>query len=471
MGNQQKDILYLRRNSEMYRRLYFTGIFAYVVMLVLSLLFYKERSILLDSSFDLFYLLKDGGFDINVVRFSGVLSKVAPVLAIRAGLPLNEVLLCYSFGYAAYYFLCYFICGTILKKYDFALVILLCNILFVAETFYYIPSELPQGIAFALVVFAFVGGRNINSALGWVALTVLCIVCAFFHPLLLFVIAYTFVFFLLQKDRYFDVKQLSAITILFFVFVALKTVFIKAPYEQHAMGGLKNFVTQFPNYFTLYSDKLFLYNCITKYYWIPIFAVTIITLYRTNREWRKLAFFVLSVAGYLFLVNVCYPTKATPTFYIENLYLPIGVFLALPLVFDVLPFLEKKRLAFPVFVLILLTGCVRLYATHSVFTERLNLERDVIAKYNNKKVVIGSENVDADLLQMLWGTPYEFLLLGESENNKAASIIIDDKPRLREPACYITNALVVNWNVFPYCDLPTKYFHFTDTTSGYVIVP
>lgn len=66
----------------------------------------------------------------------------------------------YSIGFMAYYLICYFICGSLLKQYDFALIILLLNLLFVTETFFYTPSELPQGIALLMVTFAFVRNKQ-----------------------------------------------------------------------------------------------------------------------------------------------------------------------------------------------------------------------------------------------------------------------------------------------------------------------
>ena len=74
------------------------------------------------------------------------------------------------------------------------------------------------------------------------------------------------------------------------------------------------------------------------------------------------------------------------------------------------------------------------------------------------------------IVLMAWGTPYEFWLLSTTEQGTTASIIIDDKPELRPWAALLRKSLVVNWGIFPYSELNPKYFHFTDTTTGYEII-
>ena len=74
-----------------------------------------------------------------------------------------------------------------------------------------------------------------------------------------------------------------------------------------------------------------------------------------------------------------------------------------------------------------------------------------------------------ETLQMMWGTAYEFLLLSESERGHPASIIIDEDPGRMPWPVSENKSLLVNWDTFPYKDIDPAYFHFTDTTSGYVI--
>ena len=115
-------------NGVMYKRLYFIGIGAYAIMLFFSILFYKERIIFLDTAFTLFHIIKDNHFYIGFYRFGDAFNQIPPFLAIKSGLSLKIAMIAYSAGFVVYYFICYFICGC-LKRYDFALIVLLLNML------------------------------------------------------------------------------------------------------------------------------------------------------------------------------------------------------------------------------------------------------------------------------------------------------------------------------------------------------
>jgi hypothetical protein len=456
----------------MYRRLYLIGIGVYIVLLVFSIVFYKERIIILDTAFSVVHIIKDHSFFIPIYRFGDVLIQIFPFLALKAGLSLDHMMICYSAGVVLYYLVCYVVCGSILKRYDFALLVLLLNLLFATDTFYWMPSELPQGIALFAVILSLVGHEEMNtiSRVKMGLLFIGLVTVAFYHLLLVFVIIFSIGYVATRKELFRDKKLLALIAFFFFATILLKAFFFRTPYEQHSMSGLKNFITLFPDYVTLYSNKKFFGYCLTKYYWIPLLFAGTTILYAANRQWQKMVWLICFFMGYLMLINISYPSKETPVFYIENLYLPLSIFLALPFVFDILPVLEKKKMASAVFVLIVLTGIVRIYFAHAKYTSRLDYERAYLDKYKEQKVIVKANEKDKDVLQMLWGTPCEMLLLSEIERHMPASIIIDDTPQYRYWAPYTKNALIVNWAVYPYSKLDPKYFHFTDTASGYAII-
>lgn len=450
-----------------------TGIVAYVVLFVFSLVFYKERTVFLDMAFNVFHIIKGQGFAIQIYRFGDIINQILPLLACKAGLPLNLILELYSSSFILYYFTGYFICGSVLKRYDFALLILLFNILFVADSFYWMVSQLPQAVIMLLVLFALISQKELKmvTPLTWGIILLILITVIFYHPLIVFVILFSIVFFILSKNSFFDRKLLYCITLIYFVGLLIKMFLFKTPYEVHSMSGMKNFISLFPNYFTTYSNKRFLLNCLELYYWVIICTVGIVIFYFKNSDFRKLCFFIISFTGYLFLVNISYPTPITPNFYIENLYLPLGIFLGLPVIFDMLPVLDKKKLAMPLLVLILITGCARIYFTHNTYTARLDWQRAYLKQNGDKKIIASSKKANAGILMMLWGTPYEFWLLSTLEQGKSASIIIDDRPGDRVWARGVTNKFLVNWDIFTYKELPAKYFRFEDTTTGYIVEP
>jgi len=450
----------------MYKRIYFIGLLAYIFLLVLSIMFYKERIIFVDGAFAVFQIARTGSLSVGLFRFGAASVQILPVLACNMGLSLGTIIKSFSISYIFYYLACYLICGSLLKEHRFAIVILLINILFAADTFYTPTSEVPMGLVLLMVVYALIWDRAINTItpLRWGVILFTLMLVAFFHPLMLFALGFSLCFFILSNMQGKDNKVLYRIAVSFAIMLICKFIFFRTAYERHSLSGLKNVFRLFPDYFDTYSNLNFLKNCVSEYYWIPIIFVSLIVLY------KKLALLIVAVFGYLILVNVMYPSVETPLFYIENLYLPLGLFLGLPFVFDLLPVIVKYKLGIPVMLLIVLTGCVRIYNAHTLYTNRLVLERKYLDEYGDKKVIIRAKKSDQDQLLMLWGTPYEFLLLSEVERNRPASIIIDEDPAHRPWIVEQKKFLVVNYNIYPYDQLDPRYFQFTDTTSGYTII-
>jgi hypothetical protein len=455
----------------MYKKLYYTGILAYIAMLLFSILFYKERILFLDTAFTVFTIIKDSSFSIQVYRFGDVLTQWLPVLARRAWLPVGAVAMSYSVGFMVYYFACYLVCGSVLKQYAFALVLLLLNILFVSDTFYWITSQLPQSMALLVVVLAWLRSRENRLTPSVIILATMSIItAAFFHPLLLFVMVYAVLFFALHGGIFKHKKLLFQVALVYLAAIIIKALAFRTPYEQHSMSGLKNLLTLFPHYLDISANKRFLHNCLTKYYWLPILFVVIVVHYSRSGQWRALALFGCSFIGYLALINISYPFNTTPDFYIESLYLPLGVFIALPLIFDVLPHPRTQRFALPLLGLIVLSGCMRLYMLRPLYAARLAYERALLDTWGTQKVIVNATAADTAALLMTWGAPYELLLLSQIERHIPASIIIDENPDQRIFSAVNKNALVVNYNIIPYAALSPRYFKFTDTTHPYAII-
>jgi hypothetical protein len=202
-----------------------------------------------------------------------------------------------------------------------------------------------------------------------------------------------------------------------------------------------------------------------------ITCISIIILQLKNKKWKSLLFFIAFFGAYLLIVNVSYPDQTTPTAYIEGLYVPLAYILGLHVVFELLPAIKSYKLVVFFFIAVLCSWCLRVYLVKPVYSARLSWERNFLLHCGDKKIIIDAKKINAGILQMLWGSPYELCLLSSLENGKTASIIIDDKPLDREFATAVRKSFIVNWNVYDYDKLPLQYFNFTDTVNGYLVDP
>ncbi|PZF72345.1 hypothetical protein [Taibaiella soli] len=452
----------------MIKKLYYFFCAFYLVVILLAIAFYKERCIFIDIAFHLFNIVKDGAFAIQNFRFGAALTQIYPLLLTKMKMPLDTIMMGYSIGFGIYYFLCYLACGFLFKNYKMGLVLLLSQLLFASHTFYWMQSELPQAISLCMVFFASLNGPvDKTKPLFQVWIFTCILVLAFFHPLLLFVFSFLIFFFLLQSNESLEQrKSLIAAGIFYLVILVIKKCFFGTAYDQHAMGNAAHSFKNIRHFFSIYATQFFLQNCIKIYYWIPVISIWIAVTYISQKKWKQLALFTGYMVGLLVLVNVSYPDNGTNAYYIENMYLPLGVFMAVPLLYDVLPTITPKYAAI-LLTAICITGTARIFATHTIYTARLNMERKILHQYQNEKTLMAAANVPADTMLTTWGTAFEFWLLSTTETNKTASIIIKESPdqlfwALGQPQTFFTN-----WELYKYDTLPKRYFKFEDTVAGY----
>ena len=446
------------------------GTALYAAYFFLALYFFRERTMFTDIAHHLFHIVKDSNFAIQNFRFGAAMTQVFPLAARKLDLNLQQIATIYSVCFIIYHFSCFFLAAAVFRNTKMALGILLCSTLIATGTFYWTQSELPQGISFTLLYFAFLSRvRSDGNALAIAAMFLSVFTIAFFHPLNLFVFVFISAFLLLSRPATYDRKLLWSGLFFFLALFAVKKVLFHTDYDDGAMGGVKRLVTTFPHYFGIYSNKRFLRNCLTLYYWLPSGFIAVCWLYARSRQWPKLLLFCGTFLGYLLLVNVSYPDAGTQDYYIENLYLVLCVFLAVPLVFDVFPLL-KPSLRGAVISLILITAVTRIYSSHDVFTDRLRYLRSLTKKYGHGKFIIAENRVDKSKLRMTWASAYETWLLSTIENGRTSSILITDNVPSIQWAAEKKDHFVTMWVIFQYSSLPRRYFPLDDQSSSYLVV-
>lgn len=237
------------------KRYYYLGLIAYSILLIFAILFYKERTIFTDISYHLFFILKDSSLCIQNYRFGAAVTQVFPLVAGKLNIPLLGVVVIYSIGFALYYFCCYLVCGLVFKNYRMGLVLLLFSTLFVSETFYWMQSELPQGLAFMIVVFGFLTSES-RYKKNFIAIILVCaalVTVAFFHPLLVFAFLYLCLFFSLSRET--RIRGLIFYFVVYALTIAVKNIYFATAYDTSAMSKVYGLADRLPQFWHLYSNK------------------------------------------------------------------------------------------------------------------------------------------------------------------------------------------------------------------------
>lgn len=444
------------------------GVLTYIALGLLAAIFFEERTIFLDMSFHLFYILKDGDFAIQNFRFGAVGTQLFPLVGQSIGLSLINIMKLYSLGFVIYYFACFIACIYFDRSGKYALISLLSSVLLVGDTFYWIQSELPQAIALMWVFFAY-SEAEVDSALRRMTIyyplrIALLFTLAFFHPLLIF--PFIFVTGFLFYTSHFRNYSILSSGVMFLFFYAIKFVLFRTPYDTTSMGSLSNLITLFPNYLAIDSMRNFIQYIIEDYHLFIVVLFMVLGAYIRQRKYCKAAFVLVAFLGYLFLINVSYPTGTQP-FYMENLYLPLQVFVLLPFVFDVLPrFRPAPALALMVVVICLKIGMI--YQAAQPYTERLNTLRDIskdIMELDGQKVLITELPFPESKIMMTWAIPYEFWLLSSYKEERTQSVLFTPRLDNYKWALEKPDVFITQWGVFNHNELPDQYFFLSDSSK------
>jgi len=460
--------------------IFIIGCLTYLILLGLAYVFYQERTLFADLAFHLFHILREGTYAIQNERFGAFFTQSVPLLGSWWGISLKPIVIAYSLVFVVYYFTIFLINWKVLGNHRMGLCMLLLSTLMVSDTFYWIQSEYPQGLAFMLLFFALISkSTNLKkfSIIEYLLLPPLIITVAYFHPLIFIPFTFICLFFYLSKEVA-NTKLLIGSFAFFVLVLLLKNTLLKthSEYEAKSMAGIMNFIKLFPNYFLINKNYTFGQSLLTDFYFLPIGLGLISFQYIKQKHWLKMGLVWSFFLGYLLLINVSFSPSNFIAYYMENLYLPLALMVSVPLVYDWLP--KRTAVQQALFVgAICVAAVIRIGWNHTIYTERLVWQKDFLAKTEarpNKKLIVPSYAVPKEkLLLTLWSSPYEFWLLSSLDTADSRSIVIHPNPmeRFSYELDNLPDAFYTYWGNFSYQDLDKRYFHFEDTSLYEIYYP
>ena len=343
------------------------------------------------------------------------------------------------------------------------LVMVLSPMLFTTGTFFWITSEMTQGIMLCALFFAI---QNVSkSPIKWHLLLLPIIVFSHLWAMMAFCFWVVFLFLHKVLKR----RQAVMLLIICLTLVLLKTIFFQEPYDWSSLGGIKNFISLFPNYFTTHAFTAFIHLLPTQYYWVVILLFVNIRHYILSRNYLKLSLMLFAFSVSLLLVNVCFPSNSTPGYYLENLYQPIAVFLFVPFVFDVI-ITWSENLKRAIILLVIISAFIRIMTAYPIYHERLSFLEKTYKEVGNAKAIIPNNSYWKSKLYDTWSSPFEFWMIASFECQKTPSIIITDSIGKMQHEGIHAKVFLLTWNGTPYADYPKKYFQFEDTISVYQLM-
>ena len=440
----------------------------YAVMLVMAWHFTLLRTVFADASFVLFHIVKDAAFAVQAYRFASMATQFFAWLPVRLDLPLEAVLRSYSLGIVLFNFAAFAVCAFALRSFRFALVIALLNVLFITHLFFWIQTELPQGLVWLVIGFALVEQRDRLGLAAWPLAAFVFATAAFAHYLVLVPFVFIVGYLLLRRDPCFNPRLLAAASSTFVAVFLVKLLFFPVLYDSESIGALKAFVEWFPNYFNLKSNFNFFRECIWHYQWLVIAWLAANAFFIKRRVWLMLVWFNASAPGYLLLINVTY-FYGQLSFHAESMYTPLALIVGVPVVFELLPLL-RRRFAIGLVAVLGVSFFVRVFSVAPQYERHRDWMVSFLESHRERKLVIPERLVPMDTLMLAWGSPYEWWMLSTLRYNETASLIIHHDPALIETQMQSSDVFITQYfGIYHHGELPKRYFNFTNRTDVYTL--
>ena len=449
------------------------------VLLVFSVVFYKERMLFLDGPHNLFLIINDGHFHIEEHRYGSFITQVLPVLGYRLHLPLQWVMMLYSASFNLFFLAVVLLLVFRFREYNLAILFGLYLTLFASATFYWPNNEVHQGTAWLLLVYAinfFVARKQITSIIAVPLFLVSFYLAIFTHPLIVSEALFLWFFFLIGKINWPFTRQQTVIyTLVLFGLVIYKLyVGMHSGYDSTKMEQVTGFrVSLLRDIINSRQLQFFLHSCLTNYWLFSVLFISGLIALVIRRKYLLALITLLSAAGYLLLVCITFRDEHSNVFYIESEYMPMTVICCASFVYFILPTIRKKTGIMLLFILFIVRTSYILHAAPTFINRVEVLERinEQMKVKNIAKAIITNlpRNFDSMLL-MNWGAPVESIFLSKTKGeNPQRTFIFLNPDEIRSFNTSSKDTLLGCWEKRPFGRLNPFYFQL-DTTSSYMVI-
>lgn len=459
------------------------GLLAMLVLLVLAWHFYLERVAYYDLAFHLFTFLRRQELFIQNRRFVAAITQLPPILAVRAGWPIDRIMRLYSVAFVLYYLATYLLIARWLKNEQVALAMAMLFLLLVSSTFYWAQSELPQSLAALLLFYAGVARQApLQLRVSTLALAALVPVFIFGHPLVVVPFLFLWVYDWLLNRRWREWAYYGLLALGLLAYAYRSSLIPPGSYEANSNTFIPNLFRFFPHYLQLAGFAEFWHLCRNNFVALPILLGLLTIYYLAQRSWLALLRLVAVwgfVGGYALIVNVSFPDYGWPP-YMENIYSPLAIFVSIPFALELLPALERRlgrRGSWLATALVALTLGIRLinvyraHEPHTAYQQWLGRLLLYTQQFPEHRFLLDAGNGDPMHLRAgfpWWASTYETMLLSTrpSPDSAQALFITNELPRFVE-AGKTPGMFLSAFDIFPSKDLPPAYLRLANAGATY----
>ncbi len=455
-----------------------SGILGYAffaAFFVITWIYYKERMIPFDGAFQCFKLIDAQWFNIEAGRFGVIVTQILPLLALKVGVSLENILRVYSISFVAVQFIIFLILYYRLQDYRAVLALLLSLCLAYRYQFYYSVSEIHQTIAPLVLVFALLNSPLVSSSSNkdrwtFVALFVgVCLWLSNIHILSLVLLTFIVVYAVINKKELLSIPYFWASLVGGYSFYAYKILTVEeGSYQASKMISADKIKTTITNLAEIPAFQFFKEEFFRSYYILVFAAFLLAAIYVYKKNWLPIVYVLLSCVGFLILIISYNIVHDSPIVY-QNYYACFGLLIAVPLAMELVK-LFKVKIVFAIVALLLLFSTIKIIKCSLMYEMRMEyftrIEQNV-KDMPERKFMIHSSNINWNMIWTEWDMGFETMMHSAiASPDSAISFTIANKYSDYDSMMYKPNTLIgvlfsPYW--FTSDNLPQRYFPLQNT--------
>jgi hypothetical protein len=400
-----------------------SGHIVFLLLLLLSIIFYKERILFFDDVLYLFRIVHFEKMCLAIGRYGAFITQIPVLMALQAGLPLKLLMLIYSVTFILLYYSVYIICIHGFRNKAAGLGIVFILVLCMKQTFYHTMHESHQALVYSVLFYASINHnfRKKYLFVKYATGALLIILCFITYPTVLILLLFLVGYYIIEhsawneKGNYF----MMAFLILLALFKITHTG--QSSYEGQFLSGLISTKSGIRDIGNFYSTGFFIKRIGSIYFWMTILFCISVVLQISKRKYFSAAYTVISAFGYLGLVLLTFRNGDSDVM-MERGFLPLTVFVSIPFLIELFSIKSRSILITGVLLVIIIqfAGLRRIDLEGYKFRTRVDfieqLLNDTRSKEGRKFMLKNSYEVKSNTI-MSWPFPFTTIVLSSMQGN------------------------------------------------------
>jgi len=454
-------------------------IFGFSTLLILALLFWKERALFVDASYILFRIVNLDELQIQEHRYGSFITQAFPLFAARLHLPVTAVVLLYSISFNLFYFLAGWLVTYRLRQPLLGVLMLFYYLLMVSDSFYWTNNEVHQGIAWMFIMLAallYFGEKRVRPLLFLPFFFLLSFLAIFTHPLVIFPLGFLWTLLYLQPSwpfgRAWTAVFTTIILVLAYIKYRLSTGAASSHYDVEKLEAVKQVNSAvLKQALTSPMIKELAQRTIWNYWLLPILSIAGIIAAIRKKAWIQTGL-ALAFSG-IYIVLVCLTFRDFIPFYTESEWMAGSIIFTALFVFYLLPALPARWATALVAAIVLVRIGYIGFASEKFVARRYWLEAGLerMRQSGATKGLVPETSNNQKLLIMNWGVPSETMiasaLAGEYPQR---TFVVKPAAELQAGVQTDNKEMIAPFEVIRLSRLNTPYFQF-DTAQNYKEIP